>query len=520
MVHDRRPAGSTVGLAVNALLLLAAALWLRVWNLGNIPGINGDEAWSGVQAMRLVHGEPIAWWTPTGNPVNVFFLVPLAALHAVFSPSFALLRTVSVVSGVAALGANYGLCRRAFDRPTAIISTLLLALLPIDIAYSRFAWDASQSLLAVVLVLYLPLILLRGPGRSSGWLVATLVALGAAVWVHPTNVFAAPLVVVPAAYARRRQLVRWLRRMNVPARPGTFALLVVVAAVLAYFAWNLLTRAASRLHGPGDVGPFIANYWELLSGVTVYSYIAGLDEATGRLAWLPVVCNVMLGGIVAVAGWGWLRRLDDGVDAVDASLLMGWIVMLGGYFLVAGPEAIAPHFERYGICLVAPAVLVAARTRLVRGRAADLRDGGGVGAGNWRLAVAADVLRRLLRLHRADWRTVAPGVSHGRRGAEVGGLSTAAGKTARRRAAARRNERVVDLLAAGLPGDGRRRGASLARFAVRGGTPCAAEREQDGRRELARRVRGPTGRPAVGRPGSRQVKTMGDTSCAILPGGR
>jgi hypothetical protein len=29
--------------------------------------------------------------------------------------------------------------------------------------------------------------------------------------------------------------------------------------------------------------------------------------------------------------------------------------------LIAGPEAIAPHFERYGICLIAPAALVVAR---------------------------------------------------------------------------------------------------------------------------------------------------------------
>src|SRR5690606_14144318 len=32
-----------------------------------------------------------------------------------------------------------------------------------------------------------------------------------------------------------------------------------------------------------------------------------------------------------------------------------------GFAFVAGPQALAPHLERYGICLVAPAVLMLAR---------------------------------------------------------------------------------------------------------------------------------------------------------------
>ena len=35
---------------------------------------------------------------------------------------------------------------------------------------------------------------------------------------------------------------------------------------------------------------------------------------------------------------------------------LAWAValMVGTFYLVAGPAAIAPHFERYGMCLVAP----------------------------------------------------------------------------------------------------------------------------------------------------------------------
>ena len=43
-------------LLLNALALLLAAIWLRGHSLGNIPGVNGDEAWYGVQAWRMLHG--------------------------------------------------------------------------------------------------------------------------------------------------------------------------------------------------------------------------------------------------------------------------------------------------------------------------------------------------------------------------------------------------------------------------------------------------------------------------------
>src|SRR5262245_53794482 len=73
-------------LVLNAVLLAIVAVWLRGWQLANIPGVNGDEAWSGVWAWRFAHAEPVEWVTPTGNLVNVFFLLPMAILHAIWSP--------------------------------------------------------------------------------------------------------------------------------------------------------------------------------------------------------------------------------------------------------------------------------------------------------------------------------------------------------------------------------------------------------------------------------------------------
>jgi hypothetical protein len=345
-------------------LLLVVVLALRMWRLENIPGVNGDEAWSGVQAARLAAGESSAWWTPTGNPVNVFFLFPLAALHTVFAPSFALLRVVSLASGVAALAVNFFLCRRVFDQRTAVVSTLLLAVLPIDIAYSRFAWDASQSLLATMLVLYLPL-LHYGKGYETPSLgVAGLVALAAALVVHPTNLFAAPLVVVPIAYAWRNTAWSKIQQIAVPLRGWTLALLVVGGVAAAYVAIMAVSGTAATRRGPDELGLFVQNYLHLFSGATVYEYISGVDAAAGFVAsyaWLPLASNWLFAATVAIGGWGMMRRLHADGSPGDVVLLIGWAVMLLGFFLVAGPDAIAPHLERYGICLIAPGAVVLSR---------------------------------------------------------------------------------------------------------------------------------------------------------------
>ena len=351
-------------LIVSAVALLTVAVALRAWQLGNIPGVNGDEAWSGVQAARLLAGESVHWRTPHGNPLNLFLVLPLAALQTVAAPSFTLLRLPSLVSGLAALVANYFLCRRAFDGRTAILSTIFLALLPIDIAYSRFAWDASQSLLATVFVLYLPIAHCRSRGAASWPSAWAMLALAVAIYIHPTNVFAAPLLVVPVALARRKQIEQVLRTTQIPARSWCFAAIAAVSLATAYLAWQASSRGFAHLHGPGELPAFAINYVRLFSGTTIYEFIAGTGLAASGSTWfgyLPAGCDLAFAVAGMVALIGMAQRMKQEPAAVDTALVWSWLAMLAGFFLIAGPAAIGPHSERYGVCLIAPAALVFAR---------------------------------------------------------------------------------------------------------------------------------------------------------------
>jgi hypothetical protein len=350
-------------LLVNGVALLIATLWLRTWHLENVPGINGDEAWSGVQALKLLRGEPIEWRTPSGNPINLFFFLPLVALHAFQAPSFVLLRITPLASGLVALVANYYLCRRAFDPRTAAVSTLLLAAFPIDIAYSRFAWDASQSLLATVLVLYLPLLHNR-KSVVSAWPLGAMLAYAAAILVHPTNVLAAPLLVVPMLCKHRRQVARTLRHTRVSGPKMSSLGILAIGAVAGYFSWPWIAGIIARLTEPAEWSLFAVNYLRLFSGTTVYEFISGANGGALPADWpaaSAIACDLVFGCAAALALWGMLQRLRTSRTRTDESVVLGWFVMLTGFFLVGGPGAIAPHFERYGICLIAPGALVMSR---------------------------------------------------------------------------------------------------------------------------------------------------------------
>jgi len=348
------------------VVILTTAVVFRIWRLGSVPGLNGDEAWSGVQALRFLHGEPIAWRTPTGNPINVFFFGPEVLLHAVAMPSIALLRIVPLVSGLLALLVNYWFCRRVIDRNTAVISTLFLAALPINIAYSRFAWDASQSLLATLPVVYLSLMAVQFPERFARYLILGVLALMVAVLVHPTNIFVTPLLVVAALFVKWDDVRTLSKRFRDEKKFHT--LLVGLGMVAIGSAWLLRARLApmaERMFSTPDMLLECKLYLRLLSGATIYRFISGRADVFSHVPEAQLerfdLYDLAALLIVSFAAWNFVRRVKTERDARDRVLGFGTLAVVAGFYLVAGPQALAPHFERYAICLIAPTLLVVSR---------------------------------------------------------------------------------------------------------------------------------------------------------------
>jgi len=401
---------------LNVFGLLAAGVWLRLQLLGNLPGLNGDEAWYGVQAMRLLRGEGCQLSTPTGNPLNPLFFGPVVLAHWLFGPSIAVLRSVAVLSGLAALVVNWALCRRVFGRRTAVVSTVMLAVLPAGVAYSRFAWDASQSVLVTLPVWYLSVGALAHWQRRRRWLSAASVCLLVALLVHPANVFAlaAPLAAGVTAWevrrrsaagrateapgelshpgsdqadgsSARRASVRprgWFSRgqISLGGRRLGVLLLGAVALVglsLAAISWADTAgaqTALSRIAGPsawlrkGTLARCVALTARLFVGGTIYQYLAG---SSSYLQW-PHAANGLGGpglgldvwsfwAAVLASCWAIARRAAKGRAHVERALAGGCLLGVLGYWLAIGPAGMVPGYERYALWMVVPLVILVSR---------------------------------------------------------------------------------------------------------------------------------------------------------------
>ena len=98
---DRNPSRPAAALWISEKILLVAAIFallalaifFRLWKLGTIPGVNGDEAWLGWKAFEFARSGKLDWATNSGNLTSPFYILPLAALHKIFSQSVELLRS-------------------------------------------------------------------------------------------------------------------------------------------------------------------------------------------------------------------------------------------------------------------------------------------------------------------------------------------------------------------------------------------------------------------------------------------
>jgi hypothetical protein len=320
------------------VVLLTACVALRVWRLETLPGINGDEAWYGVQMLTLMDGQAFEWRTPPGNLLNPFFSGLLLLLQLPFAPHFWILRAPAVISTLLAVAAA-AIWWTFLSTSLRLVATLLLAALPVTIAYGRFGWDSSQSVLAGVLLISCLM--------KRRWALAALCFV-LAVWVHPTNIFLAPLAFFDFAYERPFNLRTFTTRSAV-------AVLVVLVAKYLFVPPNVQMTASSMLERVGSLQAwqdFVVGFGRLFSGATSYAYIAGpLSPANQRshdaLFWLL---------LLAVALFG-VRGLFGAANRAPQAHVVGWAAMVLAFFVVAGPDAVAPHFERYALVLVAPTIL-------------------------------------------------------------------------------------------------------------------------------------------------------------------
>lgn len=336
--------------ALAAIVLAGAAA--RSVALDRLPGINGDEAWYGVNVNELLAGRTPFLHTPSGNPVNPVHSLPLLLISLVASPSFAVLRAPEVCWGVLAIVLAYPLLARPLGSRAAALATLLLTVAPTALVYARFGWDPSGTPLVTLVALALALRDRPISAAAAGVL---------AFLVHPTNVFLGPMLLAawaPHAIRRYRGAPEPLRRrllvagslLAVIALPLGAALTVAVARMGRLPSLEMVTERVTSAEAWFRSGLSLVR---LLSGVTATTYVAGPMPAP-----VPVMADIVTVVMLATAIIAALGSRASTPHARWLAIGLGVTVLM--FHVVAGPVALEPGLERYAMALLVPMCLAAA----------------------------------------------------------------------------------------------------------------------------------------------------------------
>ncbi|MEI6728146.1 MAG: glycosyltransferase family 39 protein [bacterium] len=132
-------------------LILIVGILVRVWNFGGLPGgLNQDELASGYESFSLLLSGADKWgnnwpiyfpaWGSGQNVLLAYIQIPFIAL---FGLNVFAIRLPSLIIGILTIPLVYLVSKRFFDQKTALVSMLLVAILPWPIIISRWALESN-----------------------------------------------------------------------------------------------------------------------------------------------------------------------------------------------------------------------------------------------------------------------------------------------------------------------------------------------------------------------------------------
>ena len=327
-------------------IILLLALGFRVIWLSNIPGINGDEAEIGVWSLAVLNGEPVWWKTNNGNLINPFYSTLTAITQAVLPISFVTLRISAVISGLTLLVWNFWAMRKILSLQTALITTIILAVLPINIAYSRFGWGPSQTVLFSSFVLLLAL--------SKKWKLS-FIALICSFLVHPTNIFLIlPTVGIWVGFQKDHYKSFSQTKWQPLLKPSIilFTLFLIWKQKVYTSSISDLSLFDATYFSLDNIFLYLLRIGRLVTGATIYEFIAGsVAEKNYFLFDSAFIVGLIL----------YLSQLKKQIKHWPNSMKgfgIGFLCAQIVNAFIAGPQTLAPHFERYGLWMVFPAVVL------------------------------------------------------------------------------------------------------------------------------------------------------------------
>jgi len=320
---------------------LAAAL--RLWHLGTVPlGIHGDEAWTGLDARRVLHEGWIGPYVDSalGQPTGPLYVTAL--LFSFLPDTTTTVRASMALLGVATVPLAYAAFGSMFNRTAGAFAALLLAVMMWHLHLSRTAFMVVSWPFVEMAVLWA---LWQAMRRGSWWLFAVAGALhGMGIYAYNVYLLFLPVPFVTLAWA-------WwsatgaVEKRRVLAGAASFAVAAMIVAVpmVRYVIdhgdeyrehQRVVALTDSQRWKDAGAGGRVelirdrAEEWGRgLAQGDRPDYGDGLATA-GHPVVAPAVLLLALGGL-AMAAWNWRR-------AENVTLLAACALLPGGALLTVG----------------------------------------------------------------------------------------------------------------------------------------------------------------------------------------
>ncbi|MGD8858240.1 MAG: glycosyltransferase family 39 protein, partial [Chloroflexota bacterium] len=346
MAQLKRLSLTGFGRDVAALLFLAlVALVLRLYRIESAPpGLNGDELFNAIDALRLGPGQWQIFFE--GNYGREALLLYLMAVPLnLFGRSIWAIRLPAVLLGSGVVLLTYGVGRLVFNRRVAFVAGLLVTISLWPVMQSRWGLRAVSLTFFTALTILLYLLAMRRIGRATGlWLAAGL-ALGLTLYTYiPARLF--PLVILAwlawIAFTRRALFGRIWRRM---VMSWLIALLIFAPFGLYMIRYpEKVNQRIDALSGANALEKALDGEPSALLKTTVsvplmFSFkgdTASRYNLDGRPVFDPLTSMLFYIGLLTIISLAFGRRETDG--RANYGLLLLWMSAMLAPNLITGRD--------------------------------------------------------------------------------------------------------------------------------------------------------------------------------------
>jgi 4-amino-4-deoxy-L-arabinose transferase-like glycosyltransferase len=326
------------------LVIILGASFIRLWDLG-ANGFNNDEAIYGGQAANLAGHEEFAkhFSIYRAHPLLLQYLISI--IFGSFGVLDNLARVVPSVLGILTVLVTYLIGKQLYDTKVALISALVIALLPYHIILSRQVLLDVSLTFFFTLTLYFLVRYLKKP-HDIHWLFLIGVSAGLTFLSKEVGIFALVVSIAALFFAR----IFTLRRMSVIILAFVFATLPFWLPILtipqAYDAalayWNWQTG-----RDPNQSADFyIGLMWQealgyVLTGLFVFSIAYALKTGAVKepkvfLLILWIVTPLLIFQLLTVKGYAFLLPIIPPFVLLGVSFLFSaWIKKVPHYRIIA-----------------------------------------------------------------------------------------------------------------------------------------------------------------------------------------